>query len=64
VGAMSIDYPDGRKIIIDADGNMIRESDPIDIEWCDKCQSYKRFSLGHYEQHDGLTTLWFCEQCK
>ena len=64
VGAMSIEYPDGQKVTIDADGNMIRESDPIDVEWCDKCESYKTFAKGAYEKADGLTILWFCEACK
>lgn len=55
----------GERTTIETDGTMIKDqTEPPKLEWCDKCQSWKTFAFGQYEQNDGIRTLWFCEVCK
>jgi hypothetical protein len=46
------------------DGTIIKENEPINIDWCDKCEKWKSLDFGRYEKADGLTILWFCGDCK
>lgn len=47
------------------DGSVLKDQvDPPKIEWCDKCETFKRFDGGGYELVMRLPELWFCEQCK
>jgi len=48
-----------------ADGSVVKdEIDPPKIEWCDRCEAFKRFDGGRYEYVQGLDALWICELCK
>ena len=64
VGAMSIQYPNGEKVTIDADGSMWREAKPIEIDWCDKCERWQEMDFGRYEKTDSIRILWYCQECK
>ena len=55
----------GERTIYKADGTVIKdELDPPRVEFCDKCQTFKRFDGGAYQLVMGLPELWFCEPCK
>lgn len=55
----------GERTIYKADGSVIKdEVDPPKVEWCDKCETFKRFDGGRFETVMGLPELWFCESCK
>lgn len=54
----------GEKTTFKIDGTVIREQEPIKIDWCDKCERWKSMEFGRYEKSDGITMLWFCEECK
>jgi hypothetical protein len=47
------------------DGSVVKdEIEPPKIDWCDRCETFKRFDGGRYEYVDGLAALWICELCK
>lgn len=55
----------GERTIYKVDGSVIKdEVDPPKVEWCDKCETFKRFDGGRFETVMGLPELWFCESCK
>jgi hypothetical protein len=64
MGEMSIHKPNGEKLTIQIDGTMIREQQPLEIEWCDKCEKWTDRELGEYAKYEGVKILWFCETCK
>ena len=48
-----------------ADGSVLKdEVDPPKIEWCDRCETFKRFDGGRYDFVMGSPELWYCELCK
>lgn len=54
----------GEKTIFKADGTVIREQNPISIDWCDRCQMWKPLEFGSYTTVDGLKLIWECGECK
>lgn len=65
MGSMEmINLNTGQKTTIEVDGTMIREENPIKINWCDKCETWKPLEFGRYDGAQGLTMLWFCGGCK
>jgi hypothetical protein len=64
MGELYIQKPNGEAITIDIDGTIVRETNPIDIDWCDKCEKWQQLAGGHYVQSQGLTMIWLCEACK
>jgi hypothetical protein len=64
MGELYIQKPDGEAMTIQIDGTIVRETNPIDIDWCDKCQKWQQLSGGHYVQSQGLALIWLCEACK
>jgi hypothetical protein len=54
----------GEKTTFKIDGTVIKENEPIKIDWCDKCERWKSMEFGRYEKADGITMLWFCGECK
>jgi len=54
----------GQKTTYKIDGTVIKEQNPISINWCDKCESWKPLEYGRYEGAQGLTMLWICMECK
>jgi hypothetical protein len=48
-----------------ADGSVVKDQvDPPKIEWCDRCETFKRFDGGRYDTVMGSPELWYCELCK
>ncbi len=48
-----------------ADGSVVKDQvDPPKIEWCDRCETFKRFDGGRYDFVMGSPELWYCELCK
>ena len=48
-----------------ADGSVSKDQvDPPKIEWCDRCETFKRFDGGRYDFVMGSPELWYCELCK
>lgn len=65
VGEMEmINLKSGQKTTFKIDGTVIKEQNPIQIDWCDKCERWKPLEFGRYEGSQGLTMLWFCMECK
>lgn len=54
----------GEKTIFKADGTIIKESNPITIEWCDRCETWKPLEFGRYVTADELHLIWECAECK
>ena len=54
----------GEKTVFKADGTVIREINPISIDWCDRCQMWKPLEFGRYVTVDGLHLIWECMDCK
>jgi hypothetical protein len=46
------------------DGSMTKDVQPLQIDWCDKCQKWQPLNGGRYEKADGIAILWFCQECK
>jgi len=48
-----------------ADGSVLKDQvDPPKIEWCDRCETFKRFDGGRYDFVMGSPELWYCIECK
>ena len=47
------------------DGSVVKDQvDPPKIEWCDRCETFKRFDGGRYDFVMGSPELWYCIECK
>ena len=64
MGELFIQKPNGETITIAQDGTEIRENQPIQIDWCDKCEKWKPLEFGRYDGAQGLTMIWVCMECK
>jgi hypothetical protein len=64
MGELYIQKPDGEAMTIQIDGTIVRETNPIDSDWCDKCEKWKQVAGGHYVQSQGLAMIWLCQACK
>jgi len=64
MGELFIQKPNGETTTFLIDGTVIKEMQGLDIDWCDKCEKWKRLAGGHYLQSDGLAMIWLCEACK
>jgi hypothetical protein len=54
----------GEKTVFKADGTVIREPNPISIDWCDRCEKWKPLEFGRYVTVDELHLIWECMDCK
>ena len=54
----------GEKTVFKADGTVIRETNPITIEWCDRCEMWKPLEFGRYVTNQGEHLIWECMECK
>lgn len=54
----------GEKTVFKADGTVIKEANPISIEWCDRCEIWKPLEFGRYITHLGELLIWECGECK
>ena len=64
MGELFMQKLNGETTTFQIDGTVIKEQQPLQIDWCDKCQMWQPLTDGRFEQHDGLTILWFCRKCK
>ncbi len=64
MGELFIQKPNGQTIIYHRDGTVTRDVQPLQIDWCDKCQQWKSLDQGRYQEADGIKILWFCQECK
>ena len=65
MGEMSfIEIATGEKTVIQIDGTIIKEQNPVKLEWCDKCQSWKEKEFGRFDGGQGLSLIWVCLECK
>ena len=47
------------------DGSVVKDQiEPPKIEWCDRCETFKRFDGGRYDTVMGSPELWYCVDCK
>jgi len=55
----------GDRTTFQIDGSEIKDQiDPPKIEWCDRCETFKRLDGGRYDFVMGSPELWYCELCK
>jgi hypothetical protein len=64
MGELFIQKANGETTTFHRDGTVTKEVQPLQIDWCDKCQKWQPLTDGRFEKHDGLTILWFCRECK
>ena len=64
MGELFIQKPSGETITILQDGTEIRENQPIQIDWCDKCEKWQPLEGGESTSYQGLDIIWLCKACK
>jgi len=64
MGELFIQKPNGETITILQDGTEIRENQPIQIDWCDKCEKWQSLEGGESTTYQGLDIIWLCKACK
>jgi hypothetical protein len=64
MGELFIQKPNGETLTIHQDGTEIREQQPIQIDWCDKCQKWQSLEGGEMTRYQGLDIVWLCKACK
>lgn len=64
MGELFIQKPNGETTRILIDGTVIKEMQPLEIDWCDACQKWKPLEGGQTSSHLGLQLIWLCEACK
>ena len=64
MGELFIQKPNGETITILQDGTEIRENQPIQIDWCDKCEKWQPLEGGESTTYQGLDIIWLCKACK
>jgi hypothetical protein len=64
MGELFIQKPNGETITIHQDGTEIREQQPLQIDWCDKCEKWQPLEGGEMTRYQGLDIVWLCKACK
>ena len=64
MGELFMQKASGESTTFHIDGTVTKEVQPLQIDWCDKCEKWQPLTDGRFEKHDGLTILWFCRECK
>ena len=54
----------GEKTVFKADGTVTHDTNPISIEWCDRCEIFKPLAFGRYVTNLGEHLIWECGDCK
>ena len=54
----------GEKTTYAIDGTVIKDQNPIEINWCDKCQKWQPLEGGESTTYQGLDIIWLCKACK
>ena len=54
----------GETTTIQIDGTIIKEMQPLQIDWCDKCQKWQPLAGGEETRYQGLSIIWLCKECK
>jgi hypothetical protein len=48
-----------------ANGETVKDLvDPPKIDFCDRCEMFKRAEFGRYDYVMGMPQLWYCDACK
>ena len=47
MGELFIQKPNGESTTIQIDGTVIKEMQPLQIDWCDKCQKWQPLAGGY-----------------
>ena len=64
MGELFIQKTNGETTTFQIDGTVIKEQQPLQIDWCDKCEQWKPLSGGHMVANKGLALIWICQECK
>lgn len=64
MGELFMQKPDGETTTFLIDGTVLKEQQPLEIDWCDSCDRWKPLTGGAYSSYLGLKTIWLCEACK
>jgi len=55
----------GERTIYKADGSVLKDQvEPPKIEWCDRCDTFKRYDGGRYDTVMESPELLYCELSK
>lgn len=64
MGELFIQKPNGETTTFQIDGTVIKEMQPLQIDWCDKCSKWQPLEGGYTVQNQGLSMIWICRECK
>ena len=64
MGELFIQKPNGETTTFQIDGTVIKEQQPLQIDWCDKCQKWQPLAGGESTRYQGLDIIWLCKECK
>ena len=59
-----IQKPNGQTTRIDRDGVVTQTIEPLQIDWCDKCERWQPLVGGYMVRSDGQSLIWLCKACK
>lgn len=64
MGELFMKKPNGETTTFLIDGTVLKEQQPLEIDWCDKCQRWKSLAGGYMVRNQGEALIWLCEDCK
>lgn len=64
MGELFMQKPNGETTTFLIDGTVIKENQPLQIDWCDKCQHWKPLDGGYMVKNQGEALIWLCQECK
>lgn len=64
MGELFMQKLNGETTTIQIDGTVIKEMQPLQIDWCDKCQKWQPLEGGETTKYQGLSIVWLCRTCK
>ena len=64
MGEPFMQKPNGETTTFLVDGTVIKENQPLQIDWCDKCQQWKPLDGGYMVKNQGEALIWLCQECK
>jgi hypothetical protein len=64
MGELFIQKANGQTITFHRDGTVTKGVQPLQMDFCDKCQQWQPLDDGRYQEIDGLKIMWFCQGCK
>jgi hypothetical protein len=64
MGELFIQKQNGETTTFEIDGTVIKEMQPLQIDWCDKCSKWQPLEGGYIVRNQGLSMIWICRECK